>query len=196
MMVQGGKKPFVSAECNYSCNKAGALRVHMRTHSGEKPYSCKQREYSCTTVSDLKKHLLTHSGEKNHSVAIHAPIPAQQVVTSNSTWQHIQGRRISAVTSAIIHATMLVVWRNTCGSILGKNVCMQSVYLNLHNFKQSEDSYALTHRWEALCFQEMQLHVQCACSLFIWGGTWKSILLRWSCFPCVDECNTGIKQSS
>ena len=85
MMVQGGKKPFVSAECNYSCNKAGALRVHMRTHSGEKPYSCKQREYSCTTVSDLKKHLLTHSGEKNHSVAIHAPIPAQQVVTSNST---------------------------------------------------------------------------------------------------------------
>ena len=64
MMVQGGKKPFVSAECNYSCNKAGALRVHMQTHSGEKPYSCKQREYSCTTVSDLKKHLLTHSGEK------------------------------------------------------------------------------------------------------------------------------------
>ena len=108
MMVQGGKKPFVSAECNYSCNKAGALRVHMRTHSGEKPYSCKQREYSCTTVSDLKKHLLTHSGEKNHSVAIHAPIPAQQVVTSSSTCQHIPGRSISVVTIATIHATMLV----------------------------------------------------------------------------------------
>ena len=43
-------------------------------------------------------------------------------------------------------------------------VCMQSVQLNLHNFKQSEDSYALTHRWEALCLQEMQLHVHTAFS--------------------------------
>ena len=41
---------------------------------------------------------------------------------------------------------------------------MQSVHLNLHNFKQSEDSYALTHRWEALCLQEMQLHVHTAFS--------------------------------
>ena len=153
MMVQGGKKPFVSAECNYSCNKAGALRVHMRTHSGEKPYSCKQREYSCTTVSDLKKHLLTHSGEKNHSVAIHAPIPAQQVVTSNSTWQHIQGRSISAVTSATIHATMLVVWRNTCGSILEKNRLHAISATYLTGIQVVKISQTITHWREALYLQ-------------------------------------------
>ena len=33
------KEAFFCAQCNYSCNKAGALRVHMRTHSGKKPYS-------------------------------------------------------------------------------------------------------------------------------------------------------------
>ena len=63
----------------------------MLIHSGEKPFSCNQ----CTS---------SHKG-----------------ITSNSTHQHIQGRSISAVISATSHATMLVVSRYTCGSILEKN---------------------------------------------------------------------------
>ena len=41
---------------------------------------------------------------------------------------------------------------------------MQSVHLLLQRVKPSEEAYALTHRWAALCLQEMWLLMQEVCS--------------------------------
>ena len=72
-------------------------------------------KYSCTRASILKQHLLTHSGEKQFQCT--------QYISSfaKSTCQLIQGKSISAVTSATIYATMLEVSRDISSSILVKN---------------------------------------------------------------------------
>ena len=67
----------------------------MITHSGEKPYHCTHALYLF---------LHTHRG-----------------ATSKSTCQHIQGRGVSVVTSATIHASKLMISRNTCCGILERN---------------------------------------------------------------------------
>ena len=46
------------------------------------------------------------------------PLPLHRGATSKSTCQHIQGRGISVVTSARIHASKLMISRNTHCSIL------------------------------------------------------------------------------
>ena len=54
-----------------------------------------------------------------------APIvTSQRGVTSKSTCQHIQKRGVSVVTSATIHASKLMISRNTCCSILKCRITM------------------------------------------------------------------------
>ena len=49
------------------------------------------------------------------------PLPSHRGATSKSTCQHIQGRGVSVVTSATIHASKLMISRNTCCGILERN---------------------------------------------------------------------------
>ena len=49
------------------------------------------------------------------------PLPSHRGVTSKSTCQHIQGRGVSFVTSATIHASKLLISRSTCCGILERN---------------------------------------------------------------------------
>ena len=89
MPVHSGEKPFVCSQCNYSCNQAGRLRIHMRIQSREKPYSYKQgnifSKSTCSLVqgkspfippivplpshrgANPKEHMSTHSGERRFS---------------------------------------------------------------------------------------------------------------------------------
>ena len=115
MRVHSGEKPFVCSQCNHSCNQAGRLRIHMRINSGEKPYSCKQWEYSSTRAHILKRHMLIQQARSLHTLYLflHTEGPLQK-----STCQHIQGRGVSVVTSATIHASKLMISRNTYCSIL------------------------------------------------------------------------------
>ena len=41
----------------YSCNIAGSLKTHMRTHSAEKSFHCKQCEYSCKSIKPQDTHV-------------------------------------------------------------------------------------------------------------------------------------------
>ena len=121
MRVHSGEKPFVCSQCKYSCNQAGKLRINMRIHAGEKPYSCKQCEYSSTRAHILKRHMLTCLGEKPfHCTQLYHFLHTEGSL-QKSTCQHIQGRGVSVVTSATIHASKLIISRNTCCSILERN---------------------------------------------------------------------------
>ena len=58
------EKHFICDQCNYSCNEAGYLKIHMLIHSGEKPFSCNQCKSSFKKSANLKRHISTHSGGK------------------------------------------------------------------------------------------------------------------------------------
>ena len=115
---------------------------------------------------------------KNHSVATSVPLPSHKGITSNSTYQHIQGRSISAVISATSHAAMLVVSRYTCGSILEKNPLHAISATSLADIKtvwSITDFHTLVRN--PLLVRSAITH---AGSLVCWRDTWKSILLRLS----------------
>ena len=88
--------------------------------SKEKPYSCKQCEYSSTRAHILKRHIPIHSGEK--------PFNYTHCTSSFTQRGHIKehlsthsGRGFSVEVSATIHASKLMISRNTCCSILERN---------------------------------------------------------------------------
>ena len=116
LRVHSGEKPFVCAQCNCFCNQAGRLKIHMRIHSGEKPYSCKQCKYPQGHI--FSKGTCSLIQGKSPFIAPIVPLPSHRGATSKSTCQHIQGRGIAVVTSATIHASKLMISRNTYCSIL------------------------------------------------------------------------------
>ena len=51
---------------------------------------------------------------RSYFIAPNVPLPSLEGITSNGICQHIPGRSVSAVTSATIHPTKLVISRHTC----------------------------------------------------------------------------------
>ena len=73
MRAHSGEKPFVCSQCNYSCNQAGRLRIHMWIHSGGKPYNYQQCKYSSTFSQKAHSHSFM---EKSPFIASIVPLPS------------------------------------------------------------------------------------------------------------------------
>ena len=143
----------------------------------------------------------------NHSVATSAPFPAQRQVTlkstysfiqgkgdfnapsvhlpshkgfpSNSTCQRILGRSVSAVISATIHPTVLIISRHTYGSILEKNPLRAISVTSLAEIQAIWEGTCLpTLVRSRLLARNVIMHVYSPVS---WGSIWKSIHRLYLC---------------
>ena len=83
MMVHSGKKPIVCAQCNYSCNKAGAIESICEPTQGKSLIGANSASIP-VQLQVISRSTCSLRGKK-HSVTLSSPIPAQQVVQQHMT---------------------------------------------------------------------------------------------------------------
>ena len=155
------EKHFICDQCNYSCNEAGYLKIHMLIHSGEKPFSCNQCTSSFKKSANLKRHISTHSGEKqflcdqcNHSYNRACNLK-RKALCMQTLQLHLQAFKQSEDSHVFAH------WQRA--------LCLQEVQLLLQTVWSFEEAHGKVphylswrmkgmHRIKRMCFIMITYH--------------------------------------
>ena len=135
---------FICAKCDKTFATAGALSMHLRTHSGEKGFACTTCGLKFAQKGSMQRHMSTHSGEQPHACKVCGQKFSQASSMRRHMSQHLLTKKVNKkpVKDKVCE---------TCDSVFDTNSHLKDHVNRMHSTDRPHECQTCKKRFSMKC---------------------------------------------